>query len=309
MIAVLIGFATGLFTPLQTSINTNLRERLGMPQQASLANFVTAIPMLLLLALIVDGNVYLPLHDIAQQPLWIWIGGILGSAFITSNILLMSHLGSVSTVVLPILGQVAMGMIVDHFGLFNSIRIPMTPARGAGVALVLAGVFMIVNLGAKREKTKTREKKGPLVWVWRTMGVAAGMMVACQTAINTQLGRVADSPQRAALMNFLVGSCFLLIIYFITLARRKGNLPARKKTSWWMWTGGSIGAVFVVVTVHIATAIGTGMTVIVMLVGMIIGSMIIDALGILGAEKRPIGPLKICGAAIMVGGACMTYLL
>ena len=49
--------------------------------------------------------------------------------------------------------------------------------------------------------------------------------------------------------------------------------------------------------------------IIVMLVGMIIGSMIIDALGILGAEKRSIGPLKICGALIMVGGACITYLL
>ena len=309
MIAVIIGFATGLFTPLQTSINTNLRERLGMPQQASLVNFVSAIPMLLLLAILIDGNVYLPLDDIARQPFWIWIGGVLGSVFITSNIILMSHLGSVATVVLPILGQVTMGMVVDHFGLFNSIQIPMTPERGAGVALVLAGVFMIVNLGAKRENPKTREKKSPLVWIWRTLGVVAGMMVACQTAINTQLGRAAESPQRAALINFLVGSCFLLVVYTITLARRKGNLPKRKKTSWWMWTGGSIGAVFVVVTVHIATAIGTGMTVIIILVGMIIGSMIIDALGILGAEKRRAGPLRICGAVVMVTGACMTYLL
>ena len=280
-----------------------------MPQQASLVNFVSALPMLILLALIFDGNVYLPLHDIAQQPLWIWIGGILGSAFITGNILLMSHLGSVATVVLPILGQVTMAMIVDHFGLFNSIQIPMTPMRGLGVAMVLTGVLMIVILGTEHEKEKTKEKKSPLVWIWRTLGVAVGMLVACQTAINTQLGRVAGSPQRAALMNFLVGSIFLLIVFFITLARRKGKMPERKKTSWWMWTGGSIGAVFVVVTVHIATAIGTGMTVIVMLVGMIIGSMIIDALGILGAEKRGIGPLKICGAVIMVGGAFMTYML
>ena len=50
------------------------------------------------------------------------------------------------------------------------------------------------------------------------------------------------------------------------------------------------------------------MAVIVMLVGMIIGSMIIDALGILGVKKRKITPIKIIGAVIMIGGACLTYL-
>lgn len=308
VIAALTGFLAGLFLPLQTSINTNLRQRLGMPARASLANFLTAIPLLLLLTYIIDGSLSIPVSEIAKEPLWIWTGGILGAVYVTGNILLLPRLGSVSTVVLPILGQVFAAMVIDQFGLFNSIRIPVTPLRAAGVALVLSGVFIIVITGQDKEKTG-RPEKNALIWLWRGLGVLIGILSACQTAINTQLGRIIESPQKASLISFLTGSAALLIVLLITRAKEKGDLPGRKKTFWWMWTGGLIGAAFVLITVYIATAIGTGMAVIVSLVGMIIGSMVIDSLGILGVMKRKVGPLKIFGAVIMLGGACMTYLV
>ena len=295
--------------PLQTNVNTSLRNKLGVPQTASLVNFAVALIPLGLITFIIDGNLLIPWGKIAQQPVWIWSGGVLGAIYVTSNILLLPRLGSVATVVLPALGQVLMGMLVDQFGLFGSLRIENGFLRVTGAVLVLAGVFMIVASGADKDAGGKFSMKTFSGWFWAILGIVIGMLVACQTAINTELGRVIGSSQKAALISFLTGTATLLILYIIFRIKNRGRMPAREKPAWWMYLGGFMGAIFVLLTIYIATDIGTGMAVIVMLVGMIIGSMIIDALGIMGVERRRITTMKICGALIMIGGACMTYLL
>ena len=295
--------------PLQTNVNTSLRNKLGVPQTASLVNFAVALIPLGVITFIIDGDLIIPWGRIAQQPIWIWSGGVLGAIYVTSNILLLPRLGSVATVVLPALGQVLMGMLVDQFGLFGSLKIESGFLRAAGAALVLIGVFMIVAPNADKNAGGKAGIKSLSVWIWGIIGVVVGMLVACQTAINTELGRVIGSSQKAALISFLTGTTVLLILYIIFRIKNRRKMPPREKPAWWMYLGGFMGAAFVLLTIYIATDIGTGMAVIVMLVGMIIGSMIIDALGIMGVEKRRITPVKICGALIMIGGACITYLM
>ena len=44
----------------------------------------------------------------------------------------MTRLGSVQTIIFPVLGQILMGLLIDHFGLMRSDVNPLTLLRVAG---------------------------------------------------------------------------------------------------------------------------------------------------------------------------------
>ena len=43
-------------------------------------------------------------------------------AFVTSNIILMPFLGAALTTIIAMMGQMIMGIIIDHFGLLGSLK-------------------------------------------------------------------------------------------------------------------------------------------------------------------------------------------
>lgn len=49
--------------------------------------------------------------------------------FLTSNVLLFPRLGAVQTVILPILGRILMGTLIDSFGWFHAMQLQMTLMR------------------------------------------------------------------------------------------------------------------------------------------------------------------------------------
>lgn len=79
-----------------------------------------------------------------SQPLWIWLGGLFGIIYLTGNILLFPKLGSVQTVIMPVLGQIVAGLLIDNFGWFDSATRALTPIRVLGAVLVLVGVIITV---------------------------------------------------------------------------------------------------------------------------------------------------------------------
>ena len=65
----------------------------------------------------------------ASQPWWIWIGGVCGLIFLTMNIVLMPRIGASATVVLPLVGQVFGGLVVDMTGAFDTAVRPLSLLR------------------------------------------------------------------------------------------------------------------------------------------------------------------------------------
>lgn len=51
------------------------------------------------------------------------------------------------TLVLPILGQVVMGLFIDRFGLFGAPVLQVPWARVLGAVVVLAGIVMVLRAG------------------------------------------------------------------------------------------------------------------------------------------------------------------
>lgn len=324
---ILLGILAGICLPIQTSINANLKKKMGSPYNASLISFGVALIFLLGLLAITERGIYIPFQTLFQQPLWIFGGGICGAIFVTGNILLFLKLGSVQTVVLPILGQIIMGLIIDNFGLFQAEQSNITVLKVIGAACVIVGVI-IISL-AKQIKTASLEveiseistdtqnivsniKKDSIqLWVWRIFGVGIGVLSATQVAINGHLGRVVGSSIKGALISFIVGTLLLLIVCLVLKITHPSPQKVEKtahKNPWWIWLGGIVGGFSILLNVYLSGNIGTGMTVILIVIGATTGGLLVDQFGMFYSDKKPMNLMKIAGIVIMITGACMIKL-
>lgn len=311
--SIILGFLAGVGLPIQTSVNTRLRKKVGSPYNASLVSFVVALLFLSALLLITGQGLHIPLAQLLNEPAWIWIGGICGLVFLTGNILLFSKLGGVQTVVLPVLGQILMGLIIDNFGLFYSQKTPLSVFRIAGAVMVILGVVLVSM--AKENKTaseKLQKSESTTLWIWRAFGIFAGMLSATQIAVNGYLGKVVGSPIKASAISFTVGIIFLAIIC-IVLHFKNGKSESFKnesaKNPWWMWIGGILGGLYILANVYLSRIVGIGMTVIILLIGSTTGGILVDHFGMFESPKKPINAQKILGVLIMILGAAAIKLL
>ena len=115
----LLAMAVGMLMPLQTCINTRLRKRLGSPFSAAFASVLTSLLFIAGVLFFTAGSLRLPWDRLAEEPKWIYIGGLCGVTVMTGNILLFPKLGGVQTVIFPILGQIVTGLLIDALGLFR----------------------------------------------------------------------------------------------------------------------------------------------------------------------------------------------
>ena len=296
--------------PAQTSINTRLRKSLGTPFRASLVNFAVGLVFLILLSFILGDHPPVP-SEFAGLPWWLFVGGLCGVLVLTGNLFLFPVLGATQTVVFPVFGQIVMGLLIDTFGWFRVEPVPMTVWRGFGAALVFAGIVLVALGGnepgaAKTSATDETSVSASTQMLFRAAGVLVGSLGAIQTSVNGNLGVALGSTVQSSIVNFVVGTTLLGAI---CLARHRKEPPATAKGPFWMWTGGILGGAFVLFNVYLQHKLGTGMTVILNLIGLTGGGLIIDKTGLLQSPKRDVPLQKIFGVLIMLTGAALIRLL
>lgn len=303
MYIYIIGIIVGLLLPLQTSINTNLGKSIkGTPFIASMVSFIIGTISLLIFSLIKHDSILLSLNYFRNYPHWMWLGGVFGVFGLTANIIIFKHLGAVQTVVMPILGQIIMGMIIDNFGLFQSPVHSFSIIRFISVLVVIIGTLLVVFRKKDSEYSSNN-------YVWQFIGIIAGMLQASQTSVNGYLGTVLKSSLHASLISFFVGAVILIIIAGIV---DKGYTKVRNaisiSTPWWVWTGGIIGALYVMTNAYINPIIGTGSVVIINLLGNLSGGIIFDKFGLMGTSKKKISYLQYFGIIMIVIGVILVQM-
>lgn len=300
----LLGLLAGIVLPVQTGVNTRLKEKIGTSERSACVSFVVGT-LFLILTLLVTGKTQF--HTQGDSLWWIWIGGALGVVFLVSNLYIYPYLGGAMTVILPAAGQIFMGLLVDHFGWFQSEVHALSFLRAAGALVVLIGVVVNSLDNGGREE---RKESGKLLWLVSLVGIAIGMISAAQTAINARLGIVLNDPVQAATVSFSLGAVLLILLCLFPYQRKVPyGVPGEKKGPAWIWLGGILGTIFVLTNLYVAGKIGTGMAVIASLTGTMIGGIVIDHLGVLGAEKKPVTLQKIGGTLLVLVGAVMVRLL
>lgn len=297
--ALLLGLVAGGVIPLQTAINSRLASRLGAILPASLVSFAVGTAALVL-AVLATGTAVPWATTASTQPWWIWIGGVCGLVFLTLNIVLLPRIGASATVVLPLVGQVFGGLLIDATGTFDAAVRPLTVVRGVGAALVVGGA-VLVNLAGRPSGTQLQPghaRSHVVLWV---VAVLAGTLGAVQTTVNGRLGQVMGSALAAAMVSFLVGTVGLALICLVTRqrVRRSGEFKP------WHFTGGLLGAMFVLVNAVNAPLLGTSLAVSITLLGQILTGLLFDHGGWMGVARRPVTVSRVAGAVLVLLGVAL----
>lgn len=142
--ALLAGAAliAGALVPFQAGSNAALGRALGHPLWATVVSLL--ISLLVIVPVILAARPPSPaLSQAAQLPLWAWLGGLAGVAYITCALLLTPRLGATGFIACVIAGQMLSSLLIDHFGLMGLPVKEANPGRLAGLAVMFIGVLMV----------------------------------------------------------------------------------------------------------------------------------------------------------------------
>ena len=142
------------------------------------------------------------------------------------------------------------------------------------------------------------------IWGYLAFAFAAGAMLPLQFGINAELARWVDSPVRAALVSFAVGTVVLLAAALPLLrgfpdAARLGAAP------WWVWVGGALGAFYVLGSIVTAPRLGAATLVAMILAGQAVASLLVDHFGWVGFEEHPVTPARFVGVLLLAAGVLL----
>lgn len=140
-----IGVILGCAPPIQTAINTQLSQNIHSPLFASFISFLVGTLVLIIITSIIHRKFRIYVYHDIHGPIrwWHFIGGMLGVIFVTANIILTPHLGVAYTIIIVMIGQIIMGLIIDHFGLLGLPSIKISHQRLLGFALIIVAIIMI----------------------------------------------------------------------------------------------------------------------------------------------------------------------
>lgn len=134
------------------------------------------------------------------------------------------------------------------------------------------------------------------------MPVFAGIAIAVQSGINSQLRAAVHHSLMAAFISFIVGTVALAVLLFFS----KDALPALSAYTsihWFKYTGGLLGAFVVTVTLISVSQIGAGNMFVLIVAGQLVTAVLMDHFGILGMDPKPVNLQRILGIALLIFGA------
>jgi len=141
-LAVILTACAGGLVALQAPINAGLGKATGgLP--AALVSF--SVGSLVLAGVVVLSGKAGGLSSTFDVSWYYLLGGLLGAVYVTTALLAVSAIGAGGVAAGTVTGQLTAAVVVDRLGLFGLDQVPITPARIAGVGLLLAGTFLILR--------------------------------------------------------------------------------------------------------------------------------------------------------------------
>jgi transporter family-2 protein len=142
-IAVLATAVAGGLVAMQAPVNSGLGKAIGSLPAAS---FSFAIGLVALVGItLVSGEGFGRLGEIGGLSWYYLIGGLLGAVYVTTVLITVRTLGAGGVTAATIAGQLTLSVVLDQLGILGLAQREITPARVVGVALLAAGVVLVVR--------------------------------------------------------------------------------------------------------------------------------------------------------------------
>ena len=141
-IAVLLTACAGGLVAVQAPINAGLGKATGGLPAALVSFGVGTIALAAIVTLSGKAGGVSSSIDVSWYYL---LGGLLGAVYVTTALLVVSTIGAGGVAAATVTGQLTCSVALDRLGLFGLDEVPLSPERLLGVALLLAGTFLIVR--------------------------------------------------------------------------------------------------------------------------------------------------------------------
>ena len=139
-----LALGIGVAMAIQTALNTQLRSYLHSPLQAAFLSFLVGTILLALMVLL-QNQPKPSLQQLSQIPWFLWLGGFLGVYAISLSIYTAPKLGFLTLSGLIIFGQLAMSLLLDHFGWLGTEKMPVNWQRLLGAIIIFVGVMLTLQ--------------------------------------------------------------------------------------------------------------------------------------------------------------------
>jgi bacterial/archaeal transporter family-2 protein len=133
----------------------------------------------------------------------------------------------------------------------------------------------------------------------------AGAALPLQAVINARLSPILGAPLWASFLSFTVGAIVLFAIAMSGVIVGWIPVPTFSnvlRAPWWIWAGGFLGATYVTIALIMASKLGAGTLVAVIVSGQLMAALLIDHFGAFGLPLRPVTPLRLIGVFFLITG-------
>jgi bacterial/archaeal transporter family-2 protein len=144
-VAVVLAVLAGLAGAVQAAVMGVLGERVGVLPALAFSGIVSVILAFAVL-LVVKQNLH-GVADVLRQPVWLWTGGALSVLIILAITVAPPRIGIATTIGIIIALNLAVGAVIDRFGLFGYDRIVFGWPRVVGLLLLGAGAALSLHKG------------------------------------------------------------------------------------------------------------------------------------------------------------------
>ena len=139
----LMAIVSGCLSASITGAYAQLSAIVGNPIQATTVAFFVATIALLLFCTGMGKTQLVSKAFSRDYPWWMWTGGLCGAIIVLGNAWLVAHVGVGVFLMALLVGQLALSMLMEHYGWLGAPRKPITWPQILGILLMLAGVALI----------------------------------------------------------------------------------------------------------------------------------------------------------------------
>ena len=280
---------------LQARANGELSLRIGNPIEAALVSFGSGLIVISVISAFnpaIKSGIRNLRSAVKRKeiPIWTLFAGMLGGSFVAVQTQIVPIIGVAIYSVASIAGQTAASLLVDRIGMTGGGKKKITGRRVAA-----AGVTVIAVLISVLDRIEANNLSLMAV----VFGLFAGSIVGVQRAMNGQINESTQQSFTTSLLNFIMGTTFLVIFLAVGMLINRAEMVSLPAGPWWMYTGGTIGVIYIAFTSTIVQHLGVLTFTLISVGGQLVGSLLIDF-------YSPTEGVQV--SAYLVTGIVMTYL-
>ena len=138
---ICIGLVGGMAIGLQGPFSSIIGQRLGILEGVFIIHLGGAVAALIPLTFMGGGR----LGGWQSLPWYVLLSGVLGMVVVAAMAYIIPRIGAAPAVVIIVAGQLLVGSLLDHLGLFGLAMKPIDLQRAVGLLTVFMGVWLTVR--------------------------------------------------------------------------------------------------------------------------------------------------------------------